>query len=65
MKKKKKKQIFKYSLIDIIDDYCWIVGLSLFIGSLTLLFANSPWAILGVGFLITIIAAVIKGFRRN
>lgn len=53
----KRKQ--KYTIVDILEDYCWIVGLSLIVAGI-LLVIKDPVAILGAGLVIACIGVILK-----
>ncbi|MBI2452101.1 hypothetical protein HYV50_03420 [Candidatus Pacearchaeota archaeon] len=59
-----KKIKFKYKAIDIPEDYCWVVGLSLIIAGIVSLINNSV-ALFVTGIIIAAVGVFLKGRIRK
>jgi len=61
---KKRKIISKIQSLDFIGDYFWVMGLGVFSIGISLLYPN-PLALMIIGFIALVVAAILKGIRDS
>jgi hypothetical protein len=54
----------KYSLMDVLEDYCWVIGLSLLVAGVVSL-SNDPRALLFAGIVIMAFGVILKARARK